>query len=488
MLELPGTLVDGQTVECDICVMGAGAAGITLAMELDGKGLNVCLLEAGGLDAPPLVDTHPYAGESVGVPYDLLGTRLRYFGGATNHWAGWCIPLDRIDFRARSYVPLSGWPLERSDLDPYYGRASRTCEIDPPGFDLDELPGGDRTRKDLLGNHDPDFTVKVLRYSPPTRFGSRYRSRIEESKQVTCFLNCTVAEIEGTSESVSRLRIRAGDKEFFVRSRVYVLALGAIENARLLLCSDGANRAGMGNENDLVGRCFADHVASKSIGSAVLSSRAPYLRLHDLGEFRVMPHLSFGDDFLEMHELPNFGIVLTNQWTPEQIFTAGYFADARLFPEWAGQAPQKFWVSVRLEVTPNRDSRITLMRERDPNGMRRARIDWRVNSTDLGAYERVAAHFGRKLGQSGAGRFRRRRSFAFDGESLGYQAHHMGTTRMSVDPGSGVANSECRVHSVDNLYIAGSSLFPTYGFANPTLTLVALALRLADHLKQKVLA
>ena len=187
--------------------------------------MSVCL-RVGGFEAPAFADTHPYVGETVGRPYDLLATRLRYFGGSTNHWGGWCMPLDPIDFRVRSYVPLSGWPFERSELQPYYIRAARICEIDPPGFDLEKLPGGNSSRKELLGNYDSDFTVKLLRYSPPTRFGSRYRPNIEKSQRIRCFLNSTVVEIKGTPRSVSKLRVRAGTKEFFVESRVYIAALG----------------------------------------------------------------------------------------------------------------------------------------------------------------------------------------------------------------------------------------------------------------------
>jgi choline dehydrogenase-like flavoprotein len=139
VLESPSLVEAGATLAFDVCIAGAGAAGITLALELEASGRRVCLLEAGGLEPPPLDSDHPYAGESVGQPYDLLLTRLRYFGGTTNHWGGWCRPLDEIDFQKRPGVPLSGWPIKRSDLDLYYRRAARICEIEPD-FDYDRLP------------------------------------------------------------------------------------------------------------------------------------------------------------------------------------------------------------------------------------------------------------------------------------------------------------------------------------------------------------
>ena len=481
----PEDLEHGRTLDSDICVMGAGAAGITLALELDNSGLDVLLLEGGAFDPPPFDDTHPYAGESVGRPYNLLTTRLRYFGGSTNHWGGWCMPLDAVDFHSRAFIPLSGWPFERSELEPYYARAEKICEIEPPGFDLEKLPGGIEATREFLGIWDPDFTMKLLRYSPPTRFGTRYRSRVGGSKQVRCFLDSTVVEMEGTPGSISRVRVRSGDKQFFVRSRAYVVALGAIENARLLLCSDGANRDGFGNDSGFVGRCFADHVGSRRIGQILLPSQSPYRRLLDLGEFRVMPHLSFGDEFLEAHELVNCGMVLSDVWRPVEAFTDGYFEDARLFPEWKGRKPGRFDLKIRVETTPNPESRLTLLEIRDANAMRRIKLDWRVNSIEFDTMERISGLLGRKLGRIGLGRFRPLGSREARRKKPRYSSHHMGTTRMSANPKDGVTRADCRVHSVENLYVAGSSVFPTFGFANPTLTIVALAIRLADRLKRR---
>ena len=491
MFDSPSALNHGQLLECDVCIAGAGAAGITLALELDGSSLDVCLVEAGEFEPPLVDDTHPYAGESVGEPYSLVATRLRYFGGTTNHWGGWCMPLDPIDFRSRPFVPLSGWPFTRSELESYYERAARICEIDPPIFELDKLPGGNRAAQHLLDYYDPDFTVKLLRYSPPTRFGLRYRSRIEQSKQVRCFLYSTVVEIEAASGSVSKLRVRAGDKQFFVKARAYVIALGAIENARLLLCSDRTHPEGLGNSSGFVGRCFADHIGNpdrQPIGYAVLPSRSPYSKQYDLDGLKVMLHLSFQDEFLWAQELVNFGIWIYKDWSTsmETDLAEGHFDDPRLYPEWRGKESGKFGVGIRLEPTPNPDSRLMLLAERDSNGMRRIGLDWRINSLELDAGRRITELLGRKLGRSGIGRFRSTYPTRPRENGFNYGSHHMGTTRMSTDPEFGVTDADCRVHFVDNLYVTGSSVFPTFGFANPTLTICALAIRLADHLKSKV--
>ena len=491
MFDFPGSLNHDQVLECDVCIAGAGAAGITLALELEGSGLDICLVEAGGFESPPIGLDHPYRGESVGQSYDLLATRLRYFGGTTNHWGGWCMPLDPIDLRARPFVPLSGWPFNRSELEPHYKRAARICEIDPPIFELKNLPGGHRAAQDLFGAQDPDLTAKLLRFSPPTRFGPRYRSRIEQSKQVRCLLYSTVVEIEAASGSVAKLRVRAGDKQFFMKARAYVIALGAIENARLLLCSDRERPGGLGNSSGFVGRCFADHIGNpgrEPVGHAVLPLRSPYLPRYDLDGLAAVLYLSFRDEFLEAHELVNFGITVRKRWTmpTESALAEGYFDDSRLYPEWRGKEPRGFDISIRLEVTPNPESRLTLLSECDSNGMRRVRLDWRINSLELDAGERITKLLGRKLGQNGIGRFRSAYPPRPREKGFSFHSHHMGTTRMSTDPEFGVTDANCRVHFIDNLYVAGSSIFPTFGFANPTLTISALAVRLADHLKREV--
>ena len=163
MLDWPNQVENGASLEFDVCIAGAGAAGSTLALELENSGLSVCLLEGGGLQAPRLSVDHPYNGESVGRNYNLLTTRLRYLGGSTNHWGGWCRPLDPLDFASRPGIPLSGWPLDRGKLDPFYERASAICEINPPGFEVNELLATDDSQTEYFSHYDADFTTKNFR-------------------------------------------------------------------------------------------------------------------------------------------------------------------------------------------------------------------------------------------------------------------------------------------------------------------------------------
>ena len=497
------------TLEFDVCVVGAGAAGITLAHRLRSSNLEVALLEAGGFERPEIGPEHPYRGENAGRRYSLLATRLRYFGGTTNHWGGWCRPLDELDFRKRPHIPLSGWPFGREELIDHYREAGRYCQIHPLGWELSGMPHGGRRPEIFFGHYDPDFVAKQFRFSPGTRFGEVYRPDLETSPSTHCFIDSTAAEIGVEDGRVAWLAVRGpGEKRYRVRARAYVLAMGAIENARLLLHSDGSSRRGVGNESDWVGRCFADH-PGWTIGRLQSRYPLPYV-LYERRGIRLLPHLSLRDEVLERQGMVNFGLMclpnpakvpLPIESTPGTA--RGEIEDARdleaeieradsrraralrrvpelRVPEWG----HFHKVLARLEAVPNRASRITLTRDRDPYGVRRVRLDWRLDGIELDTLDTLSDLLGRRIGAHGLGRYQR----LFDRDELErvntfYQSHQMGTTRMSARPEDGVVNADGRVHTVSNLYMAGGSVFPTFGFTNPTLTIVALAVRLADHLR-----
>ncbi len=505
MLRALNDVDQDATVEFDVCVVGAGAAGITLAHRLRSTNLRVALLEAGGFERPEIGPEHPYRGENVGRRYSLTATRLRYFGGTTNHWGGWCRPLDDVDFKARPHIPLSGWPFGADELVDHYREAGRYCQIEPPGWEVPWMPHGGRRPEIFFGHHDPDFVAKHFRFSPGTRFGEVYLPDLRDSQTTHCFVDSTAAEIGLDNGRVAWLSVRGPEeKRYRVRARAYVLAMGAIDNARLLLHSDGQLRHGVGNESDWVGRCFADH-PGWTIGRLQSRQPLPYV-LYEKGGMRLLPHLSLRDEILEQNGLVNFGLMcLPNPArVPLPIDRApttgepGEIEDAldleaeieradprvarpgRQVPEWG----HFHKVLARLEAVPNRSSRITLTRDRDPYGVRRVRLDWRLDGMELDTLDAISDLVGRRIGAHGLGRYQR----LFSREEIErintfYQSHHMGTTRMSSRPEDGVVDADGRVHTVANLYMAGGSVFPTFGFTNPTLTIVALAVRLADHLK-----
>ncbi len=464
----------------DIAIYGAGPAGISLALSLSNAGLRIGLFEAGGVTIPPMdLELHPYRGQSLGRPYDVANTRLRYFGGTSNHWGGYCRPLDAYDFSTRPYIHLSGWPIPRKELDPYLEAAMDVCEVPSGGLGLKAFEH-DFGYAGFLHHSHPAYVVKNFLFSPPTRFGVRYRQEIEEAEDIECFLDATLARLMVTGGDLDKSLIKTSDgSQFHVSAEYHVLAMGAIENARTLLFSEIAN------SSDFVGRCFADHLGHTA-GTALLDFDNRYF-LQSISKnnqsLRIIPHLSLSDETLRELKLPNAGIVIDRRSSiPLNVYGTGVKNQLNWL---TGKNTHKFRVLFRMENSPNPESRITLTNEMDIYGVPRIALNWQINAFDFESVERMCAFLGSTIGMVG-GRFKTNYKLVKNKHQPGtYGAHHLGTTRMSADPDYGVVDSTLRCHDVANLYVLGSSVFPTFGFANPTMTIVALSLRLASHLRQK---
>ena len=465
----------------DIAIYGAGPAGISLALALSNTGLRIGLFEAGGLEPPPIdLEHHPYRGQSLGRPYDVASTRLRYLGGTTNHWGGWCRPLDAYDFSVRAHIPLSGWPISRIDLNPHLETALDICEVPSGGLGLEAFEH-DFGYEGFIHHSHPAYRVKNFLFSPPTRFGVRYRQDLEKADAIECYLDATLVRLMVTDGDLDKSLVMSSDgSQFHVSANFHVLAMGAIENARTLLYSEIAN------SSDFVGRCFSDHLGH-TVGTALLDFDNRYFLQSVRNEnqsLRVMPHLSFSDEALRELKLPNAGIVIDRRSSvPLNVYSTGVKNQL----DWlSGTNTHKFRVLFRMENTPNTESRITLTNDLDMYGVPRIALNWQVNAFDFESVERLCAFLGSTIGLVG-GRLKTDYKLVNDKHQPGsYGAHHLGTTRMSADPDYGVVDSTLRCHDVANLYVLGSSVFPTYGFANPTMTIVALSLRLASNLRQKM--
>ena len=200
-----------------------------------------------------------YEGENVGRHYyDLDKCRLRYFGGTTNHWSGWCRPLSSVDFEAREWIPHSGWPISLDDVTPFYGRAQEFCQLGRYGYDRAFLEIEVPTQP-ILSFDDGRLVTLAYQLSPPTRFGELYRAELKAANRVSVYLNANVVEIEtdAVPRGVRAFRVATlTGARFTVVARRFILAAGGIENARLLLCSNSVMAAGLGNGRDLVGRIF----------------------------------------------------------------------------------------------------------------------------------------------------------------------------------------------------------------------------------------
>jgi len=502
----------------DVCIIGAGAAGITLALELESSSRDVCVLESGTFDYD--VETQSLAdGESIGLPYyELIASRLRLFGGTTGHWAGICRPLDELDFQEREHVPHSGWPISRAILDEYYERAHRYCQLGTYNYGKDYWANSDAP----LLPADGGYIETKIKLEQPVRFGQEYRERLRAAQSVRVFLSANVTEIEptGNRKCINKIRARSlNNKSISVSAKTVVIATGAIQNARLLLSSDKVHTNGVGNQHDLVGRYFMEHplvpnmelqLARKDINLSLYTGRnldgigvTGYLAVDDdtlrkEGMLNVCASLNIGgadqaiaksskgvgsavaiwNALKEGGMPPNFGELITDLLSDtNQVMTYTYERAFMRSPELAS-------LVVHMEQAPNPESRVTLNSDLDRLGTRKVNLDWQMGELERHTIVRFSELLGMEVGRTELGRLRVLAP-SEDGWWAGMRGswHHMGTTRMHADPRQGVVDADCQVHGIDNLYVAGSSVFTTSGFANPTLTIVALAIRLADHLR-----
>jgi choline dehydrogenase-like flavoprotein len=519
---------NGSALRSDVCIIGAGPAGITLAKELIGSGLSVLLLESGGAK-PDKVTQALAGGESVGHSYFALGdTRMRGFGGTSNHWyrtPGFrSRPLEELDFEERPGIRWSGWPFKRPELEPYYERALALVGASPLGYDLETWE--DRANRPRLPIGDLEVTSPVFQLGGTEMFRERF-DELAGANNIRLCLHANVLEIctgqaGDTADRVHHLRVGTLERRTFTASaRVYVLAAGGIENPRLLLLSRGTSPSGLGNRHDLVGRFFMEHLAVRSgdfrpLDHSLLEKTRLY-RAHTVDGVRVQAKLAVRPDVLRREQLLNSTFFFERMSEARASQAVASFVVLRRALTYRPRPPHLFQHATKVvsglddivttasrvlrrrshasevlyqlkamsEQAPNPDSRVTLSSRLDALGLPRARLDWRLTELDTRSIRRALDIIDGQLQVGGLGRLERKLGEEDPPAHIQGQWHHMGTTRMHHDPRLGVVDANCRMHDVSNLFVAGSSVFPTGGYANPTLTILALTLRLADHLRAR---
>ncbi len=534
-------LPSDEVLETQVCIVGAGPAGITLAREFANQNFQVCLLESGGFEFDQEVQSLS-SGTVIGDPYpDVSSTRLRQFGGTSHTWEGQngykeygfrCLPLDEIDFEQRDWLPYSGWPFTKANLDPFYERAHQVCQIGSYTYDVEDWQ--DRRAKPLAFKSDR-VTTSMSQYAPRYPFTEEYREEIKQTPNITTILYANVIEIvtDETTQTVTRLRVASSpDRQFWLNAKVFILATGGLENARLLLASDRQQPTGLGNQNNLVGRFFMDRPILSCTLVPYSHKLLEQTALYDIYRTKgvpVMARVHLTEDLMQHEHLLNNGAQLfprplTHQreatlalrslvssigkrnplddWFKhlsvvlkgsDYLITAGFWALIRQLPTlrrgaWSYLPYEKgrfsqFEIFYQIEQTPNPNNRVMLGVERDRFGQNKVEIHWRLNEMDIQNAIRVQEIWAEEFDKAGLGELqfaRKREDWKLEKPAM---HHHMGTTRMHDDPKQGVVDANCKVHGISNLFVAGSSVFPTSGYANPTLTIIALALRLADHIK-----
>jgi choline dehydrogenase-like flavoprotein len=525
---------DGTVVSADLVVVGAGMAGLSLVDRIRSSGLSICLIDGGGF-SPELRSQQLFRGERVGDPYFRLDAcRYREFGGSGNYWGGWCRPLDPIDFEQRDWLPWSGWPIDRTELDPFYADAADLLALPTSRFDIPTWPARMPPPLDMP---DSSFESAIVQYSPQTDFGAAYRDRIVDAKQVRTLLHGNVTELllDSDGQRVEAVQVRTlTGRSFRVQGRAVVLATGGIENARLLLASRARHGAGVGNQHDLVGRFFMEHLMApvghfraqpseisrdffrkttydgrlvrgvllptadaqaqhRRLACSIAIERASYVYGTPLVGWPPALRAATDQAYLQLRQRGYQHAARTLKVVRNRVWNAGPMAETWRSARAAGRrdAPasgtsrgQLMSLYFRSEQAPNPLSRVSLGNHRDALGVPQPRLDWRRQDCDTGSILAWLDELDADMRRNSLGHVIAAPE-DWEDKIIG-GPHHMGTTRMSADPKTGVVDADCRVHSVENLYIAGSSVFTTGGWANPTFTLLALALRLADELQRSL--
>jgi choline dehydrogenase-like flavoprotein len=515
--------LDADTeLQADLCIVGAGAAGITIAREFVGARAKIIVLESGAANFEQETQAL-YAGRNVGRPYDLVATRLRFFGGTTNHWEGVCAPLSEIDFEVRPWVPASGWPITRSDLIPFYKRAQSVVKLGPFLYD-DDVWGYLKRNGLSIDRGKIRYNFRQMREFP-IRFGEEYGDELRKAPNIRVFLHANVVNIQldSSGRRVEYVDVRSlRGKSGRVSARYFVLACGGIENARILLVSNSVETPGVGNRHDLVGRYFQEH-PQFVLGTVFPTNEERFRTSFQQGfanGIRFLQHLvlspaaqrqnSVLDSLIFPNEIvkPDTGMAAAREimadlrskreiedldkkiWQILRDLDDVVINTYRRFVLDEGTLPPlaRIELKVESEQAPNPESRVTLLPEKDALGLNRTRLNWLLTDIERRTAVVLAKTVAAEFGRLGLARVKLNPEMLQTSGSPpgGFGFHQMGTTRMANDPTKGVVDRNCLVHGLGNLYIAGSSIFPTGGSVNPTLTIVALALRLSDHLKSRV--
>lgn len=511
---------DVQPFTCDVCILGSGAAGLAIATELMGSRLNVIVLESGGIEFEPQTQAL-YEAEISGLPHPGSSQgRFRTCGGSTTRWGGQALPLMTSDFERRDWVANSGWPISFQELTSHYLRASRFLSVDENNFDTD-LFSYLRARPPLI---DPERVwYHFSKWSPQPNIRETYLPKIKESDRCRLLLHANVVDIalNQSADRVEAIRVRSlAGKETTVNARAFVVCAGGIETARILLANNRQQIAGIGNQNDLVGRFFQDH-PNAMVGR--LNSKTPdqvqqYFNVFHKHGLKYSVRLTATSEWQRRHKTLNtsMGVIFVQEGEGLDDLKNVYAAVRRLrinssvarkllrlasnptttmAPVWRYLARGRsytpnaqFRICLTCEQEPNPESRVSLSDKKDALGIRRANVHWQL--TDLTRYtmqqfaDVVRDEFRRSnLGEVTLDDWIRDVSPAWVNH-INDQFHHIGTTRMHDSPRHGVVDRDCKVHGISNLYVGSSAVFPTSGHSNPTLTIIALCMRLSDKLKR----
>lgn len=467
-----------STVNCDIAIVGAGPAGITLAQQFKSSAFQVCLLESGGWESnekAQQLSSGSLNSPSTAVEADYVAQHSqRLFGGTGSVWGGYCRELDAADFEQRDLSFSHRWPITKDDLQPYYSwdalqRRHDLCHINDSGLDIKHYE-------------------KVI-----YPFHTIHRNEFANDQNIQVILNATVLDvILHSAQSVAHLNVVntgssgiSASKSFQISAKVYILACGGIGNVKVLMNANGVAKKGIGNEQDQVGRHFMEHPHFQFYTPPALlwlaDKDAKWLYRDD----RYKPAFYLRENILRKEKLLNFCAMISAPFDKDSQFSGSKMYRPN-FSGLSDKAGAFYSMAFRAEQRPNPNSRVSLSAEKDALGLHRTHLDWQLTDEDKSSLLRSIHLLIEELGKASLGRVRLMLDENDFWKTMVGGGHLMGTTPMSDDANDGVVDRNNKVHSIDNLYLAGSSVFATSGVSNPTLTIMALSRRLAAHLQDKL--
>lgn len=526
-----------------ICIIGAGAAGISLAISLSRQGKRVLIIEGGDWDETP-ESLDAYIGKASTPHPQTTEFRYQRFGGTTHLWGGRCVPLDPHDFENRPHVPDSGWPAGATDILNYYSEALDYCDAGENDFRISAFGANAKPIFSEVSKLAPELNEYIERYSLPTDFGKKYRDELTNSSNVLVLLRTRCISLNCIPEnpgSVSSITLHDGLRKLEISVNRLILAGGGIETTRLMLVSK-KNNPGWNHLDTSLGKYYACHY-DLIFGALRFHSEKPVFDFQKTLEgIYARRKLQFSAEFQAQHGLLNsaFRLHFPAYADPSHgsgVMSTIYLAKSILKPEYqailnhgVNQSAQEgqsikhliniimdmrsvikfafdwlfkiklakrkipytlvanrngtFPIEFNSEQVPDVSNRIELLEELDRFGMQRVAVYWKLTDLDIASGVKSFNLLKAQLEKTNACQleFDQKELERSVRNALPVGGHHMGTTRMGANPSSSVVDLNCKVHGVNNLFIASASVFTTNSHANPTLTIVALALRLAKHL------
>ena len=507
------TLKTADHMTADICVIGAGAAGMAIAEYFMDKNVKVLVIESGNFKFNQNIQNY-YEIENVGLKFDGgFGGRFRTMGGSTTKWGGQALPLTKLDFKPKNWIKNTGWPIQKEDLGAYYKKALKFLNVDDLDFD-DQI-----FKKLRIGplNLGSTFNYHVSKWSPNPDLRNVYKKRFKESQNLEILLNANLLQIERSEDKKTVSSIVAGEasKQIKITAQYYILSCGGIENARIMLHNAIAPESP-------VGKYLQDH-PSIEIGRLTPTSGRTiqqYFNIHYWQKWEYSIRLSLTDEFQEKEKCTNASVSImftprassligklnllkksVAKKKPFQILQNGFAALLKsyeifliaynyIFYKFQYKPGAYFPIKISFEQEPSEDSWVKLSDKKDALGIPLSKVCWDITEATWITAIKVAQELTRELKKHNLGEVTLYPEIFQENPDwkklFGDVNHHIGTTRMGVDPLKSVVDCDCQVWGLNNLYVAGSSVFPTSGHSNPTLTLIALSYRLAEHLDKKI--